>query len=306
MMSVNAVSRRGALKGAAFVGAGMFAGEGAGARTRPVSAVGVRTGAARVDKLDIYFEVHGGPLRSGLVPVVLFHGGAVTAELAFPQTLIERLARQQPVVLIEQQGHGHTADRPDKPMTIDQMVRDTVGVFRHLEIEKADLIGHSLGGIIATGLSIAEPALVNSVTTLGAPYQLEGFRADVLSLQKGLTTTPSPELAALLPTEAEFGRWRESFLRSAPDASAFDSILERMNIMLANWPGWKRADLQAVQARTVIAIGDNDYVRVDHAAEIAGLLPNAHLAVLPATTHLDIGQRVDWLELLLKVAQKRA
>jgi len=305
MMTTDTVSRRAALSGAVLVGVGMLAAEGSQAWARRIPHDGVRSGTAPIDGLNVYFEVHGGSLAPGIVPVVLFHGGAVPIEVAFPHTLIERLSRNQPVVLIEQQGHGHTADRPDLPMTIERMVSDTVGVLTHLGISKADLVGHSLGGIVATGVSIRRPSLVNSVMTLGAPYQLEGFRADLVRLQKGLTTTPSPELAKLLPTEAEVTRWRESFRRSAPQPDAFDTILQRMNVMLATWPGWTRAELQAIRAPTMIVIGDNDYVRIEHAAEMAKVIPNAHLAVLPATTHLNIIERVDWLELALHVVQGR-
>ncbi len=152
---------------------------------------------------------------------------------------------------------------------------------------------------------ISHPALVNSVTTLGTPYQLEGFRPDLVSLQKGLTTTPSPELAKLLPTEAEFSSWRESFRRNAPQPEAFDVILERLNVMLATWPGWTRAQLQGIQVPTLIAIGDNDYVRIEHAAEVARLIPNAHMAVLPDTTHLNIVQRGAWIELMVQVVRRR-
>lgn len=303
MTTTDTVSRRAALSG--VVGVGMFVAEGSQAWARRIPHIGIRSGTASIDGLDVYFEIHGGRLTPDIVPVILFHGGAIPIELAFPHTLIERLSRNQPVVMIEQQGHGHTADRPDLPMTIERMVSDTVGVLTYLGVSKADLVGHSLGGIVATGVSIRHPSLVNSVMTLGTPYQLEGFRADLVRLQKGLSTTPSPELAKLLPTEADITSWRESFRRSAPQPGAFDTILQRMNVMLATWPGWTRAELQAVQAPTLIVIGDNDYIRIEHAAEMAKVIPNAHLAVLPATTHLNIIKRVDWLELALQVAQRR-
>src|SRR5262249_52869694 len=56
-------------------------------------------------------------------------------------------------IAIEQQAHGNTADRPGKPITIHQMVKDTAGVLVHLKVRQADLFGHSLGRIIATGMA---------------------------------------------------------------------------------------------------------------------------------------------------------
>ncbi len=152
MTESDAVSRRSALGSAALLSVGLLSASGSLVYAQQSPPRTTRTGTARVDGLNVYFEVHGPDLVPHVVPIVLFHGGAVPAEIAFPGPLIERLVRNQPVVLIEQQGHGHTADRPNQPMTIERMVDDTVGVFRHLGITKADLLGHSLGGIVATGV----------------------------------------------------------------------------------------------------------------------------------------------------------
>jgi pimeloyl-ACP methyl ester carboxylesterase len=202
--------------------------------------------------------------------------------------------------LIEQQGHGHTADRPAKPMTIDQMVEDTVGVLSHPGVRRADLFGHSPGGIIATGVAIRYPNLVRSVTTLGAPFQLDGFIPELARIQRDPTLTPSPELIPLLPTEADIHAWREGFKRVAPDPSAFDFILERLNAMLGAWPGWTEAELRVIDAQMLIALGDNDYVRIDHAASVSHIIPKARLAVLPGTTHVGVVRRDAWLEPMME------
>ncbi len=57
-----------------------------------------------------------------------------------------------------------------------------------------------------------------------------------------------------------------------------------------------RSRLGAIQAPTLVAIGDNDYTRIEHAAEMYRLIPNATLAVLPNTTHMTIQLRGAWLE----------
>ena len=287
--------RRQVLGGAGLLTAALLTGNGALGRQD-----GERSGTVKVDGVDVYYEVHGGALDGATVPLVLLHGGALTIETGFSRELIMRFARRRPVIAIEQQGHGHTADRPAMPFTIDQMVKDTAAVLTHLKVGKADLFGHSLGGMIATGLSIRYPGLVRSVTTLGTPYQLEGFRPDLVRLQRGTDTTPSPELAKILPTEADFAAWRASFQRVAPDPAAFDAVLERLNTMLATWRGWSDGELRSIQAATLVAIGDNDFVRVDHAADVTRLIPNARLAVLPGTTHLGIVKREAWLEPMIE------
>jgi pimeloyl-ACP methyl ester carboxylesterase len=263
---------------------------------RQANATSVQHGYVNNDGLDIYYEIHGQLRENGPVPLVLLHGGAVTIEAAFAQSLISRFASRRPVIAIEQQGHGHTGDRPNSPMTINQMVKDTAAVISQLGAKQVDFFGHSLGGIIAVGLTISHPNIVRTVTTLGSPYNLEGFRPDLVLIQRDPMQMPSVALQPLLPTEADMARWRASFQRSAPDPNAFDSILTRLNTMLATWSGWTQSDLRGIDSPTLVAVGDNDYVQISHAVEMAHLIPLARLAVLPGTTHLGIVNRDAWLE----------
>ena len=47
-------------------------------------------------------------------------------------------------------------------------------------------------------------------------------------------------------------------------------------------------------------IGDRDFVRLDHAAEMLDLFPDCRLAVLPATRHTEVMQRTDVLRALVE------
>jgi pimeloyl-ACP methyl ester carboxylesterase len=97
---------------------------------------------APVNGLNLYYETYG----SGR-PLVLLHGGLLTIELSFGP-LLEPLAERRQVIAVELQGHGHTADI-DRPMTIEALADDVVGLLDHLGIAEADLFGFSLGGLVA-------------------------------------------------------------------------------------------------------------------------------------------------------------
>lgn len=253
------------------------------------------SGYAPVDGLPVYYELHSEALGGGKTPIVLLHGGAMSIETAFAGDLIARFARIRPVIAIEQQGHGHTGDR-DGPTEINRMVEDTVGVLAHLGVRQAHLFGHSLGGIIAMGIAIRHADMVASMTALSAFYRLEGMLPELVKLQRDPNRQPSAELIPLLPTEADFAAWRASFERDNPDPTGFDRVLAKLNRMLAEWPGWSEAELRAVRAPTLVAIGDNDFVRIEHAAETMRLIPGAQLAILPGTTHMSSVRRGAWLE----------
>jgi pimeloyl-ACP methyl ester carboxylesterase len=89
--------------------------------------------------------------------------------------------------------------------------------------------------------------------------------------------------------------WKAHYDRVAPDPSAFERVLGRLNTMLAQWEGWSHEQLGAIRAPALLAIGDNDFTRVEHAAEMKRLIPNAQLAILPGTTHMSIIDRGEWL-----------
>ncbi len=251
-------------------------------------------GHAPVGGLQVYYEIHGGPLDPARPPVVLLHGGMMSIETAFAGELLPKLAALHPVIAIEQQGHGHTADR-EGPAAIDRMVEDTAAVLRHLGVAQAHLLGHSLGAMIALGMAIAHPGLLRSVTAVSGTYNLDGMLPELVALQRGEIQAPSAALAPLLPTEQDFAAWKAQYDRSAPDPAAFDQVLAKLNAMLAGWQGWTPEQLRAISTPFLVVIGDNDFTRVEHAAEMARLIPGAQLAVLPGTTHMDIIRRGDWI-----------
>lgn len=251
------------------------------------------TGYAPVDGLDIYYEVHGGPLASGRAPFVLLHGGLTNIEISFGD-LAPRLVALGPVVAIEQRGHGHTADRP-APAVMDEMVKDTAAVLRHLGVAKAHIVGHSMGAMIGFGLAIAYPQFVASLTAIAATYTFEGMLDELVVLQRDPTHEPSAELIALMPSEDDFVAWAASFDRSNPNPGTFEAVSAKLNEMMAAWQGWNREDVARIACPTLIAIGDRDFVRIDHAVETARMIQGAQLAVLPDTTHDGTLRRGAWL-----------
>jgi pimeloyl-ACP methyl ester carboxylesterase len=285
------------------LGAGAVMAAALGAATRGVAKdatdLSVSHGYATVSGLRVYYEVHGGALLADKVPMVLLHGGATTIETAFPPDLIPRFTATRPVIAIEQQCHGHTGDRKG-PATINRMVEDTSGVLARLGVKQADFLGHSLGGLIATGMAIRHPDQVRSVTALSSFYVLDGMLPELARMQRNPANQPSAALIPLLPTEADFAAWRASYERSNPDPKSFDRSLAKLNAMLAQWPGWSEAELRSIRASFLVAIGDNDFVRIEHAAAMKRLIAGAQLAVLPGTTHMNSIKRGAWLATMIE------
>ncbi len=304
-MRDNRFNNRLSLNRRLVLGAGAFLVMSATRSERSLAMQTSDSGRVRSDGLDIYYEIHGGPL-AGRTPMVLIAGGLMPIEIALAPDLLPRFAKHRPVIAIEPQGHGHTADRPDAP-SMEQMADDVRAVLDHLKVERAHLLGHSLGGMILTGLAIRHPDRVASLVPVSAPYTFDGMLAELVTLQRDPSHVPSPQLIPLLPTEADFASWKAVYERVNPDPGSFDRVVEKLNAMLGHWPGWRPEDVKTIKAQTLVVLGDNDFMRVDFAAEMTHLIPHAQLAVLPDTTHMNIClKRGAWLEPMVEANIARA
>ena len=136
---------------------------------------------APVNGLDIHYSEQG----SG-DPLVLLHGGLLTTDLTFGPVQAE-LAKGRRVIGIELQGHGHTAD-VDREFTLADLASDVVGVLDHLGIERADVFGFSLGGVVTMELLTGHPQRVRRAVVASAHYREGGYRPEI--------SDPAAELAA--------------------------------------------------------------------------------------------------------------
>jgi pimeloyl-ACP methyl ester carboxylesterase len=247
-------------------------------------------GAVSVNSLEMYYESRG--VGS---PLVLLHGAMSTIETSFG-AVIPHLAQTRRLIAVEQQGHGRTPDA-NRPLSYAQMARDTAMLIRKLNIEKADFFGYSMGAGIALELAMQYPELVRRLIVASLAYSNDGFHP-----------ATAAQLMEIAPDDDDLAGsiFREWYVRVAPSPENWWTLVRKCNELDRQFQGWRPGDIQAITAPTLIIIGDSDIVRPEHAVEIFRLLgggvdgdsaglPASQLAVLPATTHLTIVERADWL-----------
>lgn len=242
-------------------------------------AVPVKTGYAEVDGLSMYYEIHGG---AGGAPLVLLHGGGSTIQTSFG-ALLPLLARTRRVIAFEQQGHGHTADVPDRPFSFTQSAKDAVALLRFLGIERADFLGYSNGGHIAIQIALDHPEVVNRLVVESAMTSREGADPQFWD---------SFEHASLDQMPREL---KDAYLAAAPHPEALPSFFAKSVRRMATFEGWPPARLKAIRGPTLILLGDRDVVRPEHAVWLYRLLGNAELCILPATDHMAIVRRAEFI-----------
>lgn len=242
---------------------------------------------------EVYYEVHG-DLSSGETPVLLLHGGMMTIETTFAE-LIPLLSDMRPVIAVEQQGHGHTGDR-DGPITLESMRTDTVGVLDHLGVDTAHVVGFSMGGMLGLELAVKNEDRVASLSAISVSQSVEGMLPEIRRMNEDLGFVPSPEVAALMPTEADFAAMRAAFAANNPSGpEAFETVMGKLREFITSDWGWSDAELAGISMPVLIVAGDNDFTPPEHAAGMAETIPNAWLAILPDTTHMNIMTRINVL-----------
>jgi len=235
----------------------------------------VKSGYVRVNGLSMYYEIQG----TGR-PLLLIHGGVCTIDTCFGKVR-PRLAKNWMTIAVELQGHGHTAD-VDRPLTFEQLAKDTAALLRQLKIENADVVGYSIGGGVALQIAMRYPDLVRKLVVIGTTYNNQG-------LVPGLTLVFRTMKPEDVPEE-----FHEAYERTAPDPKHWPTLVAKVMKLGLESRGWRPEEIQSIKAPGLVMIGDSDIVRPEHAVQMFRLLPHAQLAILPGSDHFLPMQRSDW------------
>ncbi len=105
--------------------------------------------------------------HTGLVgegpPVLFIQGVGIHGEGWRPQ--VEVLARHHRCLIFDNRGMGRSQGETS-PLSIEQMAKDALAILSAHEIDRAHIVGHSMGGTIAMALALAEPKRVLSLSLL--------------------------------------------------------------------------------------------------------------------------------------------
>ena len=109
----------------------------------------------KVNDINMYYETHG----EG-EPLILISGNG--AESSQWKDMIPTFSKDYKVIPFDNRGAGRT-DRPDIEYSMDMMTADVIGLMDALRIEKAHILGASMGGMIAQNIAYLYPNRVKSL-----------------------------------------------------------------------------------------------------------------------------------------------
>lgn len=136
---------------------------------------------AKINGIELYYEVHG----EG-VPLLLIAGYGHHSLIW--QNVVEELSKKYKVILFDNRGMGRS-EIAAPPYTIEMMAQDTVALLDHLGIEKAHVIGHSMGGAITQQMAKEYPERLLSCVLYSTLTHLPKASEMVMRVTMELFTT---------------------------------------------------------------------------------------------------------------------
>jgi len=217
-------------------------------------------------------------------PIMLVHGFASTKEVNWVQpgwvTTLARAGRR--VIALDNRGHG-ASSKPYDPSAYHSatMAEDVRALLDHLKIERADVMGYSMGARITAFLAIAHPTRLRAAIFGGLGIHL----VEGVGLPESIASAlEAPALADVHdPTGRTFRIFAE---QTKSDLRALAACIRGSRQTLS------RAEVAGIRAPVLVAVGSRDQV-AGSAQKLAALIPGARSLDIPDRDHmLAVGDKV--------------
>ena len=248
----------------------------------------------RVNGIQIYFEEHG----KG-EPLLLIQGLGYPSGMWFLQ--IPPLSGHFRTIVFDNRGVGKT-DKPDEPYSVPLMASDAAGLLGALGVQKAHVVGVSLGGYIAQELALEYPHLVDRLvllsTSCGGPKYTQltvAFWGEVATLA-GLPPKEIIRRGMALSTSGEFYRANPDLIDRS--VSIRMEKLQPLHAFTRQSEAAMKFDnndrAHRIRCPALILAGAQDRVMpLVLTEELAKKIPHAQFKVFPNAAHLLFLEEAD-------------
>ncbi len=244
----------------------------------------LQSGYAPVNSMKIYYEVF-----STGDPLILLHGGFGAIDMFQP--ILPALAAKRKVIAVDLQGHGRTL-LTDRPLTIEAMADDISALLKYMNIEKADIMGYSMGGIVAIQMVIRHPEQIRKAVFVSTVFKKSGWYPEMDAAMQQIGPASAEEMKAT--------PLYQLYSSQAPQPGDWTKLHIQMGELLRRDFDWS-ADIKKIKLPVMIIAGDADGTPPAQSAAFFALvggglkdggwdgsgITHNRLAILPGLTHYN-------------------
>ena len=229
-------------------------------------------------------------------PILLIHGFASNHRVNWVNprwvTTLSRAGRR--VIAFDNRGHGESQKLyAPADYRVDLMARDAANMLAHVGVQRADVMGYSMGARIGCFLTLGRPDLVRSLIMGGLGDRL----VHGASLPAGIgEAMEAPSVEDLTdPMQRMFRAFAD---QNKSDRAALAACIRGSRQSLT------AKGVATIATPTLIAVGTRDDIAGD-ARKLAAMMPNAEAIDIPGRDHnVAVGDRV-YKEAVLAFLERR-
>jgi pimeloyl-ACP methyl ester carboxylesterase len=217
-------------------------------------------------------------------PIVLVHGFASTAQVnwAYPGWVATLTKAGRRVIAIDNRGHGASTKLYDPAAYHSAlMAEDVRALLDHLRLDRADVMGYSMGTRVTAFFALAHSARLRRAVLGGLGIRL----VDGVGLSESIADAlEAPALADVRdPTGHTFRAFAE---QTRSDLAALAACIRGSRQTLTS------AQVASISAPVLVAVGSKDTV-AGSAPELAALFPRGRVLDIPGRDHMQaVGDKV--------------
>ena len=249
----------------------------------------------RVGDIDIAYKQLGNDNDN---PIVLITGCCTTMDMWSP-TLLKELSSNRSVIIFDNPEAGESTTGT-RDFSINQFAIDTIGLLDALKIEKADILGTSMGSFIAQELVLTNPNRVNNLilyasscggkdAVLPEPQVLQAIE----TMSRANTSSPPTQedidriTSTLFPPEWFKANPNYQNYIPLPKESVSPEIIQRQNEAIVSWitRGTCNALSNITQPTLVIVGTDDIWTPAVNSLMIAERIPGSWLVQIKDAGH---------------------
>jgi len=253
---------------------------------------------AKVNGVHLNYTVQG----SGEWLVLI--GGYASSNWSSWGSILVELSKSYQVLAFDHRGIGGS-DVPDHPYTTPMLADDVLGLMDHLHIDKARVLGKSMGGSIAQWVTLKEPQRVQSLAMTSTTSRLDERAKKMVAWW--IETARHCGYETLFPGEltyfysADFYNKNPSLIRAAEQAlinvhRPIEGFAHMGHALIHH----DTADLiHTIDVPTLLLCGEDDSITPSaHTLEMGRKINNAQVHIIPKTLHGVLSEKPETLSLI--------